>query len=110
MRAVRAAYETNAVKYRSAGRLPIGSQEGVEYLFRLVTSYTPSPLRGPLRPAGKHVTGFSGRFAPLQIQFLCHLKGTQGRYEIWFCVTGAAGRSAGAPFPRKGVAPLGDGG
>ena len=24
---------------------------------------------------GKHVTGFSGRFTPLQIQFLCHLKG-----------------------------------
>ena len=27
------------------------------------------------RPGGKHVTGFSGRFALLQIQFLCHLKG-----------------------------------
>ena len=25
-----------------------------------------------LCPAGKHVTGFSGRDAPLQIQFLCH--------------------------------------
>ena len=23
-------------------------------------------------PKGKHVTGFSGRFAPLRIQFLCH--------------------------------------
>ena len=23
-------------------------------------------------PKGKHVTGFSGRFTPLQIQFLCH--------------------------------------
>ena len=32
----------------------------------LAASYTPAPLRGPLRPAGKHVTGFSGRFAPLQ--------------------------------------------
>ena len=33
-----------------------------------------------LRPGGKHVTGFSGRFALLQIQFLCHLK---GKREIW---------------------------
>ena len=44
---------------------------------RLIRSSTPAPLRGPLRPGGKHVTGFSGRFTPLQIQFLCHLKGTQ---------------------------------
>ena len=42
---------------------------------RLIRSSTPAPLRGPLRPGGKHVTGFSGRFPPLQIQFLCHLKG-----------------------------------
>ena len=25
-----------------------------------------------LSPKGKHVTGFSGRYASLQIQFLCH--------------------------------------
>ena len=31
----------------------------------------PIRLRGT-SPKGKHVTGFSGRFAPLQIQFLCH--------------------------------------
>ena len=29
-------------------------------------------LRHHLCPGGKHVTGFSGRCAPLQIQFLCH--------------------------------------
>ena len=37
----------------------------------------PIPLRGT-SPKGKHVTGFSGRFAPLQITFACHLKGAQG--------------------------------
>ena len=26
----------------------------------------------PTSPKGKHVTGFSGHFAPLRIQFLCH--------------------------------------
>ena len=35
MRAVRAAYETFGSKYKSAGRLPIGSQGGVEYQFGL---------------------------------------------------------------------------
>ena len=36
---------------------------------------TPFCLFEAFRPGGKHVTGFSGRFALLQIQFLCHLKG-----------------------------------
>ena len=36
---------------------------------------TPFCRSAALRPGGKHVTGFSGRFALLQIQFLCHLKG-----------------------------------
>ena len=35
MCAVRAAYETFGSKYKSAGRLPIGSQGGVEYQFDL---------------------------------------------------------------------------
>ena len=34
--------------------------------------YTPIPAYGGTSPKGKHVTGFSGRFTPLQIQFLCH--------------------------------------
>ena len=34
--------------------------------------YTPIPAYGGTSPKGKHVTGFSGRFAPLRIQFLCH--------------------------------------
>ena len=29
-------------------------------------------LRHHLSPKGKHVTGFSGHYVPLQIQFLCH--------------------------------------
>ena len=33
---------------------------------------TPIPAFGGTSPKGKHVTGFSGRFTPLQIQFLCH--------------------------------------
>ena len=33
---------------------------------------TPIPAYGGTSPKGKHVTGFSGRFTPLQIQFLCH--------------------------------------
>ena len=35
------------------------------------------------RPGGKHVTGFSGRFALLQIQFLCHLKGKRENRWHW---------------------------
>ena len=35
------------------------------------------------RPGGKHVTGFSGRFAFLQIQFLCHLKGKRENRWHW---------------------------
>ena len=34
-------------------------------------------------PGGKHVTGFSGRFALLQIQFLCHLKGKRENRWHW---------------------------
>ena len=52
----------------------------------------PLPLRG-IPPDGKHVTGFSGRFAPLQIQFLCHLKGTQDVTGLASCPTGHSGRS-----------------
>ena len=33
---------------------------------------TPFGACGTTSPKGKHVTGFSGRCAPLQIQFLCH--------------------------------------
>ena len=57
MRAVRAAYETNAVKCRSAGRLPIGSQGSVEFLFWLAASYTLSRFAGlPLK--GKQVVTY----------------------------------------------------
>ena len=78
---------------------PIG---GLPYFEFLSDSYPPAPLR----PAGKRVTGFSGRFAPLRIQFPCHrrkrvtrfsgrfaplriqfpchLKGTQGRAAPYY--------------------------
>ena len=36
---------------------------------------TPIPACGGTSPKGKHVTGFSGRFTPLRIQFLCHPRG-----------------------------------
>ena len=53
---------------------PIGGQGNDRVSNRHFTLYTLSRFAG-LRPGGKHVTGFSGRFALLQIQFLCHLKG-----------------------------------
>ena len=53
---------------------PIGGQDRDGASHRCPASYTLSRFAG-LRPGGKHVTGFSGRFALLQIQFLCHLKG-----------------------------------
>ena len=37
----------------------------------------PCATSWPSSPRWEAVTGFSGRYAPLQIQFLCHLKGTQ---------------------------------
>ena len=53
---------------------PIGGQDRDGASYRYSTPYTLSRFAG-LRPGGKHVTGFSDRFALLQIQFLCHLKG-----------------------------------
>ena len=58
---------------------PIGGQDSDGASYRYSAPYTLSRFAG-LRPGGKHVTGFSGRFALLQIQFLCHLK---GKREIW---------------------------
>ncbi len=37
-----------------------------------IPSLPPLVPAAPPLPKGKHVTGFSGRYAPLQIQFLCH--------------------------------------
>ena len=62
-----------------SGRPPIGGQDRDGGSYRCSAPYTLSRFAG-LRPGGKHVTGFSGRFALLQIQFLCHLKGKRG---IW---------------------------
>ena len=50
--------------------------------FLRLPSYTLSRCAG-LRPGGKHVTGFSDRFALLQIQFLCHLKGKRENRWHW---------------------------
>ena len=62
--------------------------------FLRLPSYTLSRCAG-LRPGGKHVTGFSGRFALLQIQFLCHLKGKQGlAAELAMCCLSPAKHSA----------------
>ena len=44
---------------------------------------TPFPASRDFAPGGKHVTGFSGRFALLQIQFLCHLKGKRENRWHW---------------------------
>ena len=83
---------------------PIG---GLPYFEFLSDSYPPASLR----PAGKRVTGFSGRFAPLRIQFPCHLTGTQGRAAPYYLscphcpapivppADGAAGVSAVFPLP-----------
>ena len=49
----------------------IGGQDRDGASYRCSAQYTLSRFAG-LPPGGKHVTGFSGRFALLQIQFLCH--------------------------------------
>jgi len=130
---VRIAGDKIVSKYRSAGRLPFGSQVCVECLSALQRS---TPLRHfvalsarrkhvtefsvvcrlptnsvPLPPGGKRVTGFS---------VVCRLPtnpvplppkgGRKGRYGIYLCFSSAAWQTAGAAFLRKGVAPLGDGG
>ncbi len=51
---VHGTYEANTIKYRSAGRLPFGSQDSRGYHFRLAASYTLSRFAGlPLK--GKQV-------------------------------------------------------
>ena len=61
---------------------PIGGQDRDGESYRRSAPYTLSRFAG-LRPGGKHVTGFSGRFALLQIQFLCHLKGKRENRWHW---------------------------
>ena len=61
---------------------PIGGQDRDGESYRRYAPYTLSRFAG-LRPGGKHVTGFSGRFALLQIQFLCHLKGKRENRWHW---------------------------
>ena len=68
------------------GGPPIGSQDRDGASYRCSAPYTLSRFAG-LRPGGKHVTGFSGRFALLQIQFLCHLKGKREIGGTGYCVT-----------------------
>ena len=60
----------------------IGGQDRDGASYRCSAPYTLSRFAG-LRPGGKHVTGFSGRFALLQIQFLCHLKGKRENMWHW---------------------------
>ena len=48
------------------------SSEGKPYNRAAPVGNTPLLVLRTTSPKGKHVTGFSGRFAPLQIQFLCH--------------------------------------
>ena len=59
---------------REGCRLAVRAAESV---FSACSVVHPCATSWPSSPGGKHVTGFSGRFTPLQIQFLCHLKGTQ---------------------------------
>ena len=66
--------------------LPIGRQDRDGASYRCSAPYTLSRFAG-LRPDGKHVTGFSDRFALLQIQFLCHLKGKREIGGTGYCVT-----------------------
>ena len=65
---------------------PIGGQDRDGASYRCSAPYTLSRFAG-LRPGGKHVTGFSDRFALLQIQFLCHLKGKREIGGTGYCVT-----------------------
>ena len=48
------------------------SSEGKPYNRAAPVGNAPLLVLRTTSPKGKHVTGFSGRFAPLQIQFLCH--------------------------------------
>ena len=65
MRAVHGTYAANTIKYRSAGRLPAGSQGSVEFLFGLAASYTLSRFAGlPLK--GKQVVTY------LTFIFICY--------------------------------------
>ena len=52
------------------------SSEGKPYNRAAPVVNAPLLVLRTTSPKGKHVTGFSGRFAPLQIQFLCHPGGT----------------------------------
>ena len=37
----------------------------------------------PLRPGGKRLTWFSGRFAPLRTKFACHLQAGGGKFKVY---------------------------
>ena len=60
---------------------------------------TPFPAYGGTSPKGKHVTGFSGRFTPLQIQFLCHPGGGKSALRSAFALTSIVKHSAAKISP-----------
>ena len=64
---------------------------------------TPFPAYGGTSPKGKHVTGFSGLFTPLQIQFLCHPGGGKSALRSAFTLTSIVKHSAAKISP-SGVA------
>ena len=75
---VRIAGDKIVSKYRSAGRLPFGSQVCVECLFDLQRS---TPLRHFVAlsaPVGSVSLDSQSSADSLRIQFPCHLKGAQG--------------------------------
>ena len=68
---------------------------------------TPFPAYGGTSPKGKHVTGFSGRFTPLQIQFLCHPGGGKSALRSAFALTSIVKHSAAKISPSGGDAATG---
>ena len=60
-------------------------------------------LRGT-SPKGKHVTGFSGRFAPLRIQFLCHPGGGKFALRTAFVLISISRHNAARTSPSGGGA------
>jgi len=60
--------------YAAEGGIAACRQRKPNNLASLVEMH-PYPRLRRYFSTGKHVTGFSGRFTPLQIQFLCHPEG-----------------------------------
>ena len=66
---------------------PFGGHASIEYQFRHVPSSTPSPLRGPLLHGKACHWILRSLSLPYESSSFATLKGTQGRYGIYFSVS-----------------------